>query len=196
MSILALLVEQAFASGEAWMPGPILVSNLKAHLPQEPSFAGPLMGGGSTKELNKWIDERVAIQSPHDASRLLLGVLKVACQHYGKLRSSSANSGNSAMVGFGATSCSSLQFDFTLIHSEASANVGVISVLWGVPVAFGMSAIGCCCGLQQQFFALQSIAGMAAVGCSCLGSSLDPGKEERAAFTDVYKGMRQRGHGG
>uniref|UniRef100_A0A7I4DLP5 Protein transport protein sec16 n=1 Tax=Physcomitrium patens TaxID=3218 RepID=A0A7I4DLP5_PHYPA len=90
--------DQAFASGEAWMPGPIQLSSLKGHLPQEPTFAGPLLGGGaSPKELIKWIDERMATQSQYDSSRLLLGVLKVACQHYGKLRSSGVNSANSAV---------------------------------------------------------------------------------------------------
>jgi hypothetical protein len=118
-----VLVEQAFASGEAWMPGPIQVSNLKAHLPQEASFAGPLMGGGSTKELNKWIDERVATQSPYDASRLLLGVLKVACQHYGKLRSSNVNSGNSAVVGSGAPTPWISVLDLSLVHLEVCAGV-------------------------------------------------------------------------
>ena len=117
MFVWELLVEQAFASGEAWMPGPIQVSNLKVHLPQEPSFAGPLMGGGSTKELNKWINERID-KSPYDAPRLLLGVLKVACQHYGKLRSSNVNSGNPAMVGFGAANWPTLLFDLLLSASR------------------------------------------------------------------------------
>lgn len=123
MCFWAPLLEQAFASGEAWMPGPIQVSNLKAHLPQESSFAGPLMGGGSTKELNKWIDERMGAQSPYDASRLLLGVLKVSCQHYGKLRSSNVNSGNSAMVGFGARSAWTSLFDCTRVHFEVFGSV-------------------------------------------------------------------------
>lgn len=88
--------DQAFASGEAWMPGPIQVSNLRSHLPQESTFAGPLNGGGaSSKELIKWIDERGSTQPT--SLRLLLGVLKVACQHYGKLRSANVNSGNAAM---------------------------------------------------------------------------------------------------
>ncbi|XP_024391506.1 protein transport protein SEC16A homolog [Physcomitrium patens] len=90
--------DQAFASGEAWMPGPIQVSRLKTHLSEESTFAGPFLGGGgSPKELMRWIDERMSAQSPYDSSRLLLGVLKVACQHYGKLRSSGVNAGNSAM---------------------------------------------------------------------------------------------------
>lgn len=98
-----LLLEQAFASGEAWMPGPIQVSNLKTHFSQESTFAGPLNGGGvSAKELIKWIDERASSQPI--SSRLLLGVLKVACQHYGKLRSANVNSGNSAVVGHHAMS--------------------------------------------------------------------------------------------
>lgn len=85
------------------MPGPIQVSNLRSHLPQESTFAGPLNGGGaSSKELIKWIDERGSTQPT--SLRLLLGVLKVACQHYGKLRSANVNSGNAAMVGYNATS--------------------------------------------------------------------------------------------
>jgi hypothetical protein len=88
--------DQAFASGEAWMPGPIQVSNLKSHISHESTFAGPLNGGGvSAKELMKWIDERASSQPT--SLRLLLGVLKVACQHYGKLRSANVNSGNSAV---------------------------------------------------------------------------------------------------
>ncbi|KAL7144028.1 hypothetical protein ABFS83_08G231200 [Erythranthe nasuta] len=55
---------------------------------------GPLSGGGVTKELNKWIDERIAnIESANvdyrtaEVLRLLLSLLKIAVQHYGKLRS-------------------------------------------------------------------------------------------------------------
>uniref|UniRef100_A0A2P2MGE1 Sec16 central conserved domain-containing protein n=1 Tax=Rhizophora mucronata TaxID=61149 RepID=A0A2P2MGE1_RHIMU len=59
------------------------------------SFPGPLVGGNvGSKELNKWIDERIAnCESPHmdhrkgGVLRLLLSLLKIACQHYGKLRS-------------------------------------------------------------------------------------------------------------
>ncbi|XP_027084566.2 protein transport protein SEC16B homolog [Coffea arabica] len=59
------------------------------------SISGPLHGGGGgIKELNKWIDERVGISDTSDldskkgeALRLLLSLLKIACQHYGKLRS-------------------------------------------------------------------------------------------------------------
>jgi hypothetical protein len=60
------------------------------------SFPGPLVGGNvGNKELNKWIDERIAHCELPDvnhkkgkALRLLLSLLKLACQHYGKLRSS------------------------------------------------------------------------------------------------------------
>ncbi|GLU05570.1 hypothetical protein SLE2022_226670 [Rubroshorea leprosula] len=60
------------------------------------SFPGPLVGGSvGSKELNKWIDDRIAnCESPDmdprkgEVLRLLLSLLKVACQHYGKLRSS------------------------------------------------------------------------------------------------------------
>ncbi|GLT65838.1 hypothetical protein SLA2020_382430 [Shorea laevis] len=59
------------------------------------SFPGPLVGGSvASKELNKWIDERITgCESPDmdyrrgEVLRLLLSLLKIACQHYGKLRS-------------------------------------------------------------------------------------------------------------
>ncbi|XP_042509990.1 protein transport protein SEC16A homolog [Macadamia integrifolia] len=59
------------------------------------SFPGPLVGGNAgSKELNKWIDERIAYcESPNmdyrkgELLRLLLSLLKIACQHYGKFRS-------------------------------------------------------------------------------------------------------------
>ncbi|CAN4075993.1 unnamed protein product [Withania somnifera] len=58
-------------------------------------FPGPLVGGSSSiKELNKWIDERISnAESPNmdyrkgEVLRLLLSLLKIACQYYGKLRS-------------------------------------------------------------------------------------------------------------
>ncbi|XP_048230589.1 protein transport protein SEC16B homolog [Ricinus communis] len=59
------------------------------------SFPGPLVGGNvGNKELNKWIDERIASCELSDRDfrkgemlKLLLSLLKIACQHYGKLRS-------------------------------------------------------------------------------------------------------------
>ncbi|KAI4327126.1 hypothetical protein L6164_019625 [Bauhinia variegata] len=59
------------------------------------SFPGPLVGGSvGSKELYKWIDERIAHCGSPDMDikkgerlRLLLSLLKIACQHYGKLRS-------------------------------------------------------------------------------------------------------------
>lgn len=59
------------------------------------SFPGPLIGGNAaTKDLYKWIDERIAnCQSSNmdfkkgELSRLILSLLKICCQHYGKLRS-------------------------------------------------------------------------------------------------------------
>lgn len=59
------------------------------------SLPGPLTGGsGGIKELNKWIDEKTVNSDLPDldyrkgeASSLLLSLLKIACQHYGKLRS-------------------------------------------------------------------------------------------------------------
>lgn len=65
------------------------------------SFPGPLVGGNAgSKELNRWIDERIANCELTDmdyckskALKLLLSLLKVACQHYGKLRSYGADTG-------------------------------------------------------------------------------------------------------
>ncbi|XP_043715640.1 protein transport protein SEC16A homolog isoform X2 [Telopea speciosissima] len=59
------------------------------------SLPGPLVGGNvGSKELSKWIDERIAYcESPNmdyrkgELLRLLLSLLKIACQHYGKFRS-------------------------------------------------------------------------------------------------------------
>ncbi|XP_061341068.1 protein transport protein SEC16A homolog [Gastrolobium bilobum] len=59
------------------------------------SFPGPLVGGSvGSKELYKWIDERIAHRGSPDMDykkgerlKLLLSLLKIACQHYGKLRS-------------------------------------------------------------------------------------------------------------
>ncbi|KAM0061470.1 putative COPII coat assembly protein, Sec16 [Helianthus debilis subsp. tardiflorus] len=59
------------------------------------SFPGPLSGGNAgSKELNKWVDDRIthsqtseADFSKGEALRLLLSLLKIALQHYGKLRS-------------------------------------------------------------------------------------------------------------
>ncbi|KAK4365192.1 hypothetical protein RND71_016550 [Anisodus tanguticus] len=58
-------------------------------------FPGPLVGGNAgIKELNKWIDERIANSEfpgmdyrKGEVLRLLLSLLKIACQYYGKLRS-------------------------------------------------------------------------------------------------------------
>nr|XP_016439252.1 PREDICTED: protein transport protein SEC16A homolog [Nicotiana tabacum] len=59
------------------------------------TFPGPLVGGNAgIKELNKWIDEKIANPLFPDVDyrkgevlRLLLSLLKIACQYYGKLRS-------------------------------------------------------------------------------------------------------------
>ncbi|XP_073132895.1 protein transport protein SEC16B homolog isoform X2 [Henckelia pumila] len=56
---------------------------------------GPLTGGNvGIKELNKWVDERIANPESADMDyrkaenlRLLLSLLKLGCQYYGKLRS-------------------------------------------------------------------------------------------------------------
>ncbi|KAK4761593.1 hypothetical protein SAY87_029477 [Trapa incisa] len=59
------------------------------------SFPGPLVGGNvGNKELNKWTDERIGYCDSSgldyrkaETLRLLLSLLKIAYQHYGKLRS-------------------------------------------------------------------------------------------------------------
>ncbi|KAM1157093.1 hypothetical protein ACFX1X_028038 [Malus domestica] len=59
------------------------------------SYPGPLVGGSvGSREVNKWIDEKIAnCETPYmdirkgDHSRLLFSLLKIACQYYGKLRS-------------------------------------------------------------------------------------------------------------
>uniref|UniRef100_A0A7C9EVL2 Protein transport protein sec16 n=1 Tax=Opuntia streptacantha TaxID=393608 RepID=A0A7C9EVL2_OPUST len=59
------------------------------------SFPGPLVSGNvGSKDLNKWIDDRIASYSvpsteyrKSEALRMLFCLLKIACQFYGKLRS-------------------------------------------------------------------------------------------------------------
>eukprot|EP00850_Spirogloea_muscicola_P022566 SM000301S11769 [mRNA] locus=s301:27656:32480:- [translate_table: standard] len=55
------------------------------------AYTGPLVGGSvSNKELLRWLDERAtkAEEEGHQGSlRLLWGLLRICCQHYGKLRS-------------------------------------------------------------------------------------------------------------
>ncbi|XP_010542224.1 PREDICTED: protein transport protein SEC16B homolog [Tarenaya hassleriana] len=59
------------------------------------SFPGPLAGGSvGSKDLHKWINERMSsfesLGPDHGKGKLLkllLSLLKIACQHYGKLRS-------------------------------------------------------------------------------------------------------------
>ncbi|KAL5999819.1 hypothetical protein ACLOJK_038105 [Asimina triloba] len=63
------------------------------HALRQQSFPGPLVGG-NTAAINKWTDERIANyqSSLMDVRKgellsLLLSLLKISCQHYGKLRS-------------------------------------------------------------------------------------------------------------
>ncbi|KAL2892484.1 Protein transport protein SEC16B-like protein [Bienertia sinuspersici] len=59
------------------------------------SFSGALLSGNvGSKELNKWIDDRIANCNAPDTDyrksevlKMLLSLLKIACQYYGKLRS-------------------------------------------------------------------------------------------------------------
>lgn len=56
---------------------------------------GPLVGGNAaSKDVNKWLDEMVSWYEPSstefergDTRKLLISLLKILCQHYGKLRS-------------------------------------------------------------------------------------------------------------
>nr|KYP67164.1 Protein transport protein Sec16B [Cajanus cajan] len=65
------------------------------HALSQQSFPGPLVGGSvGIKELYKWLDESIVHCVSPDMDykqgvrlRLLLSLLKIACQHYGKLRS-------------------------------------------------------------------------------------------------------------
>jgi hypothetical protein len=66
----------------------------------------PLIGAGPTsKELVKWIDERIEKCENEDrhctsseALSVLWGVLKIACSHYGKLRSLGGSGGLKSQV--------------------------------------------------------------------------------------------------
>jgi hypothetical protein len=111
---------QSFASGQAFIPGPIQVhslSQLVAHTtdngPGEtgtsyfgalsrPTLSGPLVGGSvSSKELSKWIDGQAQSQAQnYNAGSLpmLWGLLKLASKHYGKLRSQAGSSGITKQV--------------------------------------------------------------------------------------------------
>lgn len=56
---------------------------------------GPLVGGSAaSKDVNKWLDEMISLYEPSstefqrgDTRKLLISLLKILCQHYGKLRS-------------------------------------------------------------------------------------------------------------
>ncbi|KAK8946238.1 hypothetical protein KSP40_PGU011230 [Platanthera guangdongensis] len=71
------------------------------------SFPGPLVGGNAaTKDVYRWIDENIAhCESPlvdpmkGKSMKLLFSLLKISCQHYGKLRSP-FGSGTSPEIGY------------------------------------------------------------------------------------------------
>lgn len=73
---------------------------------------GPLIGGGiATKDLFKWVDDRIANCASYEfqstsaeALRVLWGVLRIACLHYGKLRSVQGSTSIKSQV------CSELPF--------------------------------------------------------------------------------------
>lgn len=93
ISVMNLMEVLSGSSDNALSVGGSTCSYFRALCQQ--SFPGPLVGGSfGNKELNKWIDERIAHCELRDvdhtkgkALRLLLSLLKIACQHYGKLRS-------------------------------------------------------------------------------------------------------------
>lgn len=57
---------------------------------------GPLVGGSAaSKDLNKWLDDMSGVYESSqtefqggDVQKVLISLLKILCQHYGKLRSS------------------------------------------------------------------------------------------------------------
>jgi len=61
----------------------------------QPSFPGPLVGGSAAaKDVNKWIDDKIGKCESASTDfrrgeflKLLFSLLKIMCQHYGKLRS-------------------------------------------------------------------------------------------------------------
>jgi hypothetical protein len=65
----------------------------------------------------------------------------VACEHYGKLRSSNVNCGNSVLVGLGAPIPWTSVFDFSLILVHL--------------------VVGRCCGVEQELLVVQSLVRMA-----------------------------------
>ncbi|KAL1333527.1 hypothetical protein HN51_062357 [Arachis hypogaea] len=102
------LMSSSFGSQDAAVQGSVSVLNVMEvvrgsmgsssdyfHALTQQSFPGPLVGGSvGSKDLYKWIDERIANCGSPDMDykkgerlRLLLSLLKIACQHYGKLRS-------------------------------------------------------------------------------------------------------------
>jgi hypothetical protein len=111
---------QAIVSGQAWTPGPVQVQALNVYTGIANNWTGPLMGGGtSTKELYAWIDDCISSCSPQDSMRLLWGLLKIACQHYGKLRSLTVSSGISSKV-----------HTAPLLHTLLELSRIVVSFLW------------------------------------------------------------------
>jgi hypothetical protein len=56
---------------------------------------GPLVGGSAaSKDVNKWLDDMIAVYESSltefqrgDVQKVLISLLKILCQHYGKLRS-------------------------------------------------------------------------------------------------------------
>ncbi|KAK7284626.1 hypothetical protein RJT34_19375 [Clitoria ternatea] len=67
----------------------------QSNTPKSTTLPGPLVGGSvGSKELYRWLDERIAHCQLLDMDykkgerlKLLFSLLKIACQHYGKLRS-------------------------------------------------------------------------------------------------------------
>ncbi|KAJ7557254.1 hypothetical protein O6H91_05G119000 [Diphasiastrum complanatum] len=114
MKLETTVAKQSFFNGQPWIPGPVQVYQLSQIVTHDTGhggegvgnlsfatlgsevFSGPLVGGNmSHKDILKWIDEKASICETEQAQsrnleslRILWGSLKIACQNYGKLRSS------------------------------------------------------------------------------------------------------------
>lgn len=85
------------------------------------SFSGPLVSGNvGSKELNKWVDDRIANSNVTNADykegealNMLLSLLKIACQYYGKLRSAFGTD-HGSKVGFSLPFEHLLSISFTV----------------------------------------------------------------------------------
>lgn len=88
------LMEVVQSTNDATGDGVVACEYFRALCQQ--ALPGPMVGGNvGNKDLNKWIDDRIAncessdmyYSNKRENLKLLLCLLKLACQHYGKLRS-------------------------------------------------------------------------------------------------------------